>query len=231
MTGATRLLRLWPAVLVLLVGLWIWRLDTLRADYRQTLTNERAAWSIAISDGEKARSADEARFARQQAAAVLTYAAALAARQPLTALGAELEQARARMEARTIRAPFDGMLGDVRVQPGQYLAPGTHVVSLRRKDAPATLLAFLPGYYRPLLRSGMPMSVELEGFRHEYQTLLIESVGSQIIGPVHSLTGTRVPNMIRKTTRPAMATMLATAGAHMYAAKWPRAFSTCPRSV
>ena len=83
MTGATRLLRLWPAVLVLLVGLWIWRLDTLRADYRQTLTNERAAWSIAISDGEKARSADEARFARQQAAAVLTYAAALAARQPL----------------------------------------------------------------------------------------------------------------------------------------------------
>jgi len=82
-TGATRLLRLWPAVLVLLVGLWIWRLDTLRADYRQTLTNERAAWSIAIADGEKARSADEARFARQQAAAVQAYAAALAARQPL----------------------------------------------------------------------------------------------------------------------------------------------------
>ncbi|WP_375243485.1 hypothetical protein [Sphingomonas parapaucimobilis] len=83
MTGATRLLRLWPAVLVLLVGLWIWRLDTLRADYRQTLTNDRAAWSIAIADGEKARSADEARFARQQAAAVQAYAAALAARQPL----------------------------------------------------------------------------------------------------------------------------------------------------
>ena len=83
MTGATRLLRLWPAVLVLLVGLWIWRLDTLRADYRQTLTNERAAWSAAIADSEKARSADEARFARQQAAASQTYAAALAARQPL----------------------------------------------------------------------------------------------------------------------------------------------------
>ena len=83
MTGATRLLRFWPAALVLLVGLWIWRLDTLRADYRQTLTNERAAWSMAIADGEKARSADEARFAHQQAAAIQTYAAALAARQPL----------------------------------------------------------------------------------------------------------------------------------------------------
>ncbi|QBE91503.1 hypothetical protein DRN02_005295 [Sphingomonas paucimobilis] len=83
MTGATRLLRFWPAALVLLVGLWIWRLDTLRADYRQTLTNERAAWSMAIADSEKARSADEARFARQQAAGAQTYAAALAARQPL----------------------------------------------------------------------------------------------------------------------------------------------------
>jgi len=82
-TGATRLLRFWPAALVLLVGLWIWRLDTLRADYRQTLTNERAAWSMAIADSEKARSADEARFARQQAAGAQTYAAALAARQPL----------------------------------------------------------------------------------------------------------------------------------------------------
>ena len=77
------MIRFWPVAVVLLVGLWIWRLDTLRADYRQTLTNERAAWSMVIADSEKARSADEARFARQQAAASQTYAAALAARQPL----------------------------------------------------------------------------------------------------------------------------------------------------
>ena len=54
---------------------------------------------------------------------------------------------------------------------------------------------------------------------------------SQIIGPVHSLTGICLPKAKRKTTRPAMATRLATAGAHMYAAKWPRAFSTCPSRV
>ena len=83
MTWLTLLRRFWPVLIVLALGLWAARLDHLRADHLQTLTNERAAWSIAISDGEKARSADEARFARQQAAAVLTYAAALAARQPL----------------------------------------------------------------------------------------------------------------------------------------------------
>lgn len=75
------MIRFWPVAVVLLV--WIWRLDSLRADYRQTLTNERAAWSAAIADGEKARLGDQARFAQQQATAAQTYAAALAARQPL----------------------------------------------------------------------------------------------------------------------------------------------------
>lgn len=83
MTGARQLLRLWPAVGVLLVGLWIWRLDTLRADYRLSLTNERAAQTEAIAAGERARLSDQARFAQQEATAAQTYAATLAARQPL----------------------------------------------------------------------------------------------------------------------------------------------------
>ena len=83
MTWAILLRRFWPALIVLAMGLWVARLDRLRADYRQTLTNERAAWSAAIADAEKARLADEARFARQQATAAQTYAASLTSRQPL----------------------------------------------------------------------------------------------------------------------------------------------------
>lgn len=105
------------------------------------------------------------------------------ARQSLTSLNAELEHARARLEARTLKAPFAGVLGDVRVQPGHYLAPGAHVLSLHRADAPAFLMAFLPGYYRPLLKPGMSLRVELEGFRYAYQDLVVDSVASQIIGP------------------------------------------------
>lgn len=80
---AKSILRFLPVVAMLLVGLWIWRLDALRADYRQTLTNERAAWSSTIADAEKARLGDEVRFAQQQASAAQTYAATLAARQPI----------------------------------------------------------------------------------------------------------------------------------------------------
>ncbi|MCT8001223.1 hypothetical protein NZL82_04950 [Sphingomonas sanguinis] len=83
MTARVLLRRFWPALIVLAMGLWVARLDRLRADYRQTLTNERAAWSAAIADADKARLADEARFARQQATAAQTYAASLAFRQPL----------------------------------------------------------------------------------------------------------------------------------------------------
>jgi hypothetical protein len=75
--------RFWPALIVLAVGLWAARLDHLRADHLHTLTNERAAWSAAIADAETTRLAEQARFAQQQAAAVQTYAASLAARQPL----------------------------------------------------------------------------------------------------------------------------------------------------
>ncbi len=83
MTAPSLLRRFWPALIVLAVGLWAARLDHLRADHLQTLANERAAWSAAIADADKARLADQARFAQQQASAAQTYAATLAARQPI----------------------------------------------------------------------------------------------------------------------------------------------------
>ncbi|MFP2928995.1 efflux RND transporter periplasmic adaptor subunit [Pyxidicoccus sp. 3LG] len=105
------------------------------------------------------------------------------ARQALTSLRAEREQAEARMATRTLRARFAGVVGDVRIQPGQFLPAGTRVLSLTRGDPQLFLLAFLPGYYRPFLKQGMPLRVELDGFHYAYQTLTIDSVGDQIIGP------------------------------------------------
>lgn len=105
------------------------------------------------------------------------------ARQALTTLRAELEFAQARLSARTLRAPVAGVVGDLRTQPGQYLVAGTRVASVVEDDAPVYLQAFLPGYYRPHLRPGMPVRVELSGFRYNYRELVIESVGEQVIGP------------------------------------------------
>jgi membrane fusion protein (multidrug efflux system) len=46
-----------------------------------------------------------------------------------------------------------------------------------------SLIALLPGGYRPTLHPGTPLRVELDGFQHEYHTFTIEAVGDQIVGP------------------------------------------------
>ena len=83
MNALALLRRFWPVLIVLALGLWAARLDHLRADYRQTLTNERAAWSATIASAEQSRLSIEARNARQLAAAAERYAASLADRQPI----------------------------------------------------------------------------------------------------------------------------------------------------
>ncbi|MBN9683456.1 MULTISPECIES: HlyD family efflux transporter periplasmic adaptor subunit [unclassified Corallococcus] len=105
------------------------------------------------------------------------------ARQALTGLRAERELAQARLEERTLRAPHAGVVGDLRLQPGQYIPSGTRALSLLGDDATVVVLGFLPGQYRPLLVPGMDLRLELQGFAYEYRDLVIESVGDQIIGP------------------------------------------------
>ncbi|QRK07531.1 HlyD family efflux transporter periplasmic adaptor subunit [Archangium violaceum] len=106
-----------------------------------------------------------------------------AARQSLTSLRAERELAQARQQARTLRAPHAGVVNALRVREGQYVNPGENVVSVVGDDVHVTLVALLPGGYRPRLEPGNPLRVELHGFSHEYQTLTIDSVGDQVIGP------------------------------------------------
>ncbi|AKF82290.1 membrane fusion protein, multidrug efflux system [Myxococcus fulvus] len=105
------------------------------------------------------------------------------ARQALTSLRAERELAQARLSSRALKAPMAGVVGDLRIQPGQYTEAGAPVASLVEDDSSAYLLAFLPGYYRPFLRPGMSLRVELDGFRYDYRELVIDSVGEQLIGP------------------------------------------------
>ncbi len=106
-----------------------------------------------------------------------------AARQALTSLRAERELAQARRQARTLRAPHAGVVSALRVRQGQYVNPGESVVSVVGDDVHVTLVALLPGGYRPRLEPGKPLRVELNGFSHEYQTFTIQSVGDQILGP------------------------------------------------
>jgi membrane fusion protein (multidrug efflux system) len=106
-----------------------------------------------------------------------------AARQALTTLRAQRDLAEARLAERALKAPRAGVVSDVRIRPGQKLSPGEIVLSLVGEDARFAVVAMLPGHYRPLLRAGMPLRLELDGFRYRYQDVVMEEVGDEVVGP------------------------------------------------
>jgi len=109
--------------------------------------------------------------------------ASSAAEQALIGLRAERELARARLEERAFRAPAAGVVNDVLVRPGQYLQPGQTVLSLAAGGTEPTVTVVLPGQYRPLLRPGQPLRLEISGYRYAYQKLVVGTVSDEVIGP------------------------------------------------
>jgi hypothetical protein len=63
------------------------------------------------------------------------------------------------------------------------LAPRTAAAG----DAPlGRVVALLPGRYRPLVRSGMPLRLELEGFRGSDERLVIDRVSPSVVSPAEA---------------------------------------------
>jgi membrane fusion protein (multidrug efflux system) len=109
-----------------------------------------------------------------------------AAREALVSLRMRRDLARSRLDQRSLRAPHDGVVGDMRVRPGQMLEAGMSVLELVGEQASASVIAMLPGRYRPLLKLGAPLRFEIEGFHRRAQELVISSVADQVVGPAEA---------------------------------------------
>lgn len=104
-------------------------------------------------------------------------------REALVSLRSRRELAQQRYDRRVLRAPLAGIIGDVRVRPGQLVEPGMRVIDLQGEATAATVTALLPGRYRPMLRAGDFMRFEVDGFHQLPYELTVTRVGEQIIGP------------------------------------------------
>jgi len=98
----------------------------------------------------------------------------------------QLDEARQALEERLIRASADGIVGDVRVRPGQHVAPGDIVASLSDSAQGLEVIALLPGEDRPQLAPGMTLRLELTGYRYAYQPVTIASVSQDVIAPTEA---------------------------------------------
>ena len=125
-----------------------------------------------------------------------------AARAQLAGLRAQRELALARLEERVVHAPQAGVVSDVHIRPGQRVDPGDAVLSLASDEVGFRVLAVLPGQFRPLLRRGMPMRLELMGFPYAYQNVVITAVSDEVVGPT----------TIRRYLPPAIAEVIETKG-------------------
>jgi multidrug resistance efflux pump len=105
------------------------------------------------------------------------------ARARLIAVREQREAATTQVAQRQIRAPSDGIVSDVRIQPGKLIEAGATVVSLVPDDARFEVIAVLPGSYRPRLAPGMKLRISMAGYAHSYAEVEIETIGDQVVGP------------------------------------------------
>ncbi len=104
----------------------------------------------------------------------------------LSGLRAQAQLAAARLEARSVRAPGPGLVSDLRIRPGQHLDAGQVVLSLLSGSDERSIVAMFPGHYRPLIEPGMPLRLELDGYRYAYQHLVVDRVGDEVVGPAEA---------------------------------------------
>jgi multidrug resistance efflux pump len=108
------------------------------------------------------------------------------AQQALLSLRAERELARSNLAERELRAPAAGLVSDIRVRVGEHIAPGQSLLSITRGESRPEVVVFLPGQYRPLLKRGMPLRLEIQGYRYAYQHLTVDAVGDEVVGPAEA---------------------------------------------
>jgi membrane fusion protein (multidrug efflux system) len=107
-------------------------------------------------------------------------------RRSLATLRAQKDLAEAQLELREIRASSSGTVSDIRVRVGQLLAPGDTAMSIVTDQTAYSIVAFIPGHYRPQMSQGAPLRFEITGYQHAYQMLRVDHIGDEIIGPAEA---------------------------------------------
>ncbi|WP_375769967.1 biotin/lipoyl-binding protein [Archangium gephyra] len=128
---------------------------------------------------EVARANEE--FRTRLAASLLEPQAAT--RQPLAGLRAQVDLNTARLSERTLKAPVDGWVGDLRVRPGQHVGAGEVMLTLTQEGTESYAVMLVPGQYRPMLEPGQAMRLEMNGFAYLYQDVKVTSVSDELVGP------------------------------------------------
>ncbi len=107
-------------------------------------------------------------------------------RQSLAALRAAKELAAGRLLERQLIAPQAGVVRNLRIRPGQWLAPGDTVLTLAQEpggQGGSSVVALVPGQFRPMIKPGMPLRFELSGYPQVARSLVVDAIADEVVGP------------------------------------------------
>jgi biotin carboxyl carrier protein len=105
------------------------------------------------------------------------------AKASLSGIAARRQKAKKVVELRSIRAPRDGLVSDLRVREGSRLEAGDYIMTVVSADAMPTMVALLPGADRPRIKPGMTLQFNIPGYEKTNEKLTITEVGQEVIGP------------------------------------------------
>jgi multidrug resistance efflux pump len=86
-------------------------------------------------------------------------------RKSLMSAATARDHALARVEARTVRAPRDGVVTNLHAKEGVAVQLGSYVMQITDENSEIEVLAFLPGKDGPRVREKMELQLELDGYK------------------------------------------------------------------
>jgi len=116
----------------------------------------------------------------------------------LKQLLAQIAEQQAIVAKKTLRAPFDGHLGIRAINAGQYISPGTVVVTLQALD-PIFIDFFVPQQQLALLRIGQNIAIKVDAFPSTNFTGRISTIDPKVDPATRNVAvRATVPNRDRK---------------------------------
>ena len=142
----------------------------------------------------------------------------------LKQLQAQIAEQQAIVDKKTLRAPFDGHLGIRSVNEGQYIGPGTVVVTLQALD-PIFIDFFVPQQQLAQVRVGQGIDVKVDAFPTQTFTGRITTIDPKVdAGSRNVAVRATLPNRDRKLLPGMYATALISTGQ-------PQRYITLPQTA
>ena len=135
------------------------------------------------SDAEDAELGELEQEYEQQLATFLFDPSNESAKNSLASIKSRKQKAEKVLDMRSIRAPADGVVSDLRVREGSPITAGDYIMTVAPENAMPEVIAFLRGADSPRLKVGQTLQLTLPGYTKANEKVIITSVGKEVIGP------------------------------------------------